>query len=214
MKSELTIEIENKLREFDTEFLSGLKLNHARDSIRVVECTVQNSNVRKGIIDFVRYDEYITSTDKINLCWLNWKADAKFCELKIAKGERRKKCEQVSCRFNATKDVEENHNLVTCMEIKISKHDFYSENGHNFVGNLNYYVLTKDVLKDVENDVPKDIGIILYDNKRLLEYRQSSFKELSVEEQLERIICILKASRKERNYAFNKCHKIKRYRKK
>jgi hypothetical protein len=51
----------------------------------------------------------------------------------------------------------------TCYEIKISKADFNSKNGHNFVGNKNYYVVPAD-LKDYVKERIKDtdIGLIVY----------------------------------------------------
>lgn len=51
----------------------------------------------------------------------------------------------------------------TCYEIKISKSDFKSKNGHNFVGHKNYYVvpsIMKDFVKDQVKG--KNIGVIIY----------------------------------------------------
>lgn len=52
--------------------------------------------------------------------------------------------------------------LCTCYEVKISPADFKSENGHNFHGNENYYVVPADLAPKIEVLVPDDIGIIIW----------------------------------------------------
>lgn len=192
--------------------LSGLKLNTLRDSVRCSEVTVNNSNIRGGIIDFMRFEEYYTIEGEKRLCRLNWRAKAEYCEKGLAKGERRKYCDQKSCRFNYAVDIEVNHYLHTAIEIKITLADFKSSHGHNFVGNLNYYAIPNHLLSEVENLVPTDIGIILYKEGNLVEYKQALFHELNLEEQLERTVCILKASRGGRNQNHNE--KVFQYRRK
>ncbi len=212
MKTDLTLEIEQALRTFDCETLSGFKLNHKRDSIRVSEVTVANSNTRSGIVDFMRLEEHTVEIDKINLCWLNWRADGAHCELKIPKGSRRKKCDQTSCKFNKTEPVEEHHMLITAMEIKVTLNDFKSKNGHNFIGNVNYYVIPDCLLTDIKDLVAEDIGIITYGNKQLIEVKQSKYVELILKDKLEYTWSILKATRKNRNTGINnQCRKLRRY---
>lgn len=46
-----------------------------------------------------------------------------------------------------------------CYEIKISKSDFYSKAKKSFVGHYNYYAMPYELYKEVENDIPKEIGI-------------------------------------------------------
>lgn len=55
--------------------------------------------------------------------------------------------------------------LITCYECKITVQDFKSQNGHNFHGNKNYYVVPKEILSDISPLVPLDIGIIVYNDK-------------------------------------------------
>lgn len=72
--------------------------------------------------------------------------------------------------------------MTTCFEIKISKADFKSKNGHNFVGNKNYYVVPKELFNEVEKLIPKDIGIILfYKNGSLRLKKESAYKDISKE---------------------------------
>lgn len=60
---------------------------------------------------------------------------------------------------------------ITCFEIKISVSDFHSKNKLSFVGNRNYFVLTEDVYDKVKNEIPKEIGVYLYEPKRYEPYR-------------------------------------------
>lgn len=43
--------------------------------------------------------------------------------------------------------------MATCFEMKITKSDFKSKNGHNFVGNRNYYVIPKNIYPKVKEMV-------------------------------------------------------------
>lgn len=212
MKSKQTLEIETALRTWMPTELSGLQLNTLRDSIRCSEVTVHNSNTRGGIVDFMRFEEYYTIEGEKRLCRLNWRAKLEFCEKGLASGERRKYCNQTSCRFNYAVDTELNHYLHTAIEIKVTINDFKSKHGHNFVGNLNYYAIPGKILKDVEALVPEGIGIILYQNGALIEHKIATHHELTIEDQLERTVCILKASRCGRNQEHNRT--IYQYRRK
>ena len=48
-----------------------------------------------------------------------------------------------------------------CYEIKTSVSDFYSNAELSFVGNYNYFVLTKEVYEKVKQNIPKHIGVII-----------------------------------------------------
>ena len=41
-----------------------------------------------------------------------------------------------------------------CYEVKSSVEDFHSKNGHNFIGEFNYYVMPEDVYEKVKNEIP------------------------------------------------------------
>lgn len=200
MKSELTKEIENALRQFNPDNLGGLQLNHKRDSIRVSEVTVANSNTRAGIVDFMRAEEYLTFSKVEKLCYLNWKANASNCKKGLASGERRKRCDHPSCKFRYDENKYDNHKLIVAMEIKVTLADFKSKHGHNFIGNLNYYVITENLFYQMqrlpkEEKAPESIGFIIYKNGELVEIVEADFIELPADEMLERVWCIMKASR-------------------
>lgn len=50
-----------------------------------------------------------------------------------------------------------------CYEVKSSVADFLSKNGHNFIGDFNYYVMTEDVADSIKNQIPYNVGILVPD---------------------------------------------------
>lgn len=47
-----------------------------------------------------------------------------------------------------------------CYEIKSSVEDFHSKNGHNFIGDLNYYVMPENVYDAIKNEIPYYVGVL------------------------------------------------------
>jgi hypothetical protein len=47
-----------------------------------------------------------------------------------------------------------------CYEVKSSVEDFHSKNGHNFIGDFNYYVMPSDVYEAVKNEIPYSVGVL------------------------------------------------------
>ena len=48
-----------------------------------------------------------------------------------------------------------------CYEVKSSVEDFHSKNGHNFLGDYNYYVMPEEVFEKVKNEIPYYIGVFV-----------------------------------------------------
>ncbi len=48
-----------------------------------------------------------------------------------------------------------------CYEVKSSVEDFRSKNGHNFLGDYNYYVMPEDVYEKVKNEIPYKVGVFV-----------------------------------------------------
>lgn len=48
-----------------------------------------------------------------------------------------------------------------CYEVKSSVEDFHSKNGHNFIGDFNYYVMPEDVFEKVKNEIPYYVGVFV-----------------------------------------------------
>jgi hypothetical protein len=55
-----------------------------------------------------------------------------------------------------------------CYEVKSSAEDFHSENGHNFIGDFNYYVMPEDVFDTVKHLIPYYIGVYVPTSKGLV----------------------------------------------
>lgn len=50
-----------------------------------------------------------------------------------------------------------------CYEVKSSVEDFHSKNGHNFLGDYNYYVMPEEVFEKVRQEILHDIGVYVPD---------------------------------------------------
>lgn len=52
-----------------------------------------------------------------------------------------------------------------CYEVKSSVEDFRSKNGHNFIGDYNYYIMPEGVFEKVKKEIPYYIGVYVPDTK-------------------------------------------------
>lgn len=50
-----------------------------------------------------------------------------------------------------------------CFEVKSSVEDFRSKNGHNFIGDFNYYVMPEEVFETVKSEIPYKVGVLVPD---------------------------------------------------
>lgn len=48
-----------------------------------------------------------------------------------------------------------------CYEVKSSVEDFHSKNGHNFIGEYNYYVMPQEVYMEVAKEIPYYVGVFV-----------------------------------------------------
>lgn len=46
-----------------------------------------------------------------------------------------------------------------CYEVKSSVEDFHSKNGHNFIGDFNYYVMPHEVFLEIKGEIPYFVGV-------------------------------------------------------
>lgn len=146
-----------------------------------------------GIVDSIRFEDYIVSREvdckMINYdkydssvqTWVSKFPNTQLGKCKIpGKTFPNKNC--TGCFFRQA-DVPVMGMCTTCFECKISLSDFKSDNGHNFHGNRNYYVVPKELIKKIEDMVPKDIGILMWiETKKfagLRMYRECEFKEIT-----------------------------------
>lgn len=60
-----------------------------------------------------------------------------------------------------------------CYEVKSSVEDFHSPNGHNFLGDFNYYVMPQKVYDTVRTEIPYGIGVYCPDETGLHSVRNA-----------------------------------------
>lgn len=125
-----------------------------------------------GIVDSIRFEDYISDVHE-GCKLIDYKLYAEDYIRTIIKGRDytlgqckcggtefpRKDCK--GC-FYKVKDIHEVGILTTCYEVKITKADFKSNNGHNFHGNENYYCVPKELVPQIQDMVPEDVGILAY----------------------------------------------------
>lgn len=78
-------------------------------------------------------------------------------------------------RNNTPEGIEDG--LFYCYEIKSSIADFHSPNGHNFIGNYNYYVMPEEVFGKIAGEIPKHIGVLCPDGKTKLRSTKKAVKQ-------------------------------------
>ena len=49
---------------------------------------------------------------------------------------------------------------IYCYEVKSSVADFHSKNGHNLIGDYNYYVMLEETYESVKRLVPYNVGVM------------------------------------------------------
>lgn len=60
-----------------------------------------------------------------------------------------------------------------CYEIKSSIEDFRSKNGHNFIGDYNYYVMPREVFKKISAEIPFGVGVYCPTGSSLISVKQA-----------------------------------------
>jgi hypothetical protein len=92
-----------------------------------------------------------TTLDLERSIWLATRKQGVFCCFEVTIGWYGK--ERVDYMTYDTKGI------WRCYEIKVSKADFHSKAALSFVGNFNYYVLTRELYEQVKHEIPTDIGV-------------------------------------------------------
>ena len=197
-KTEMTQQIERALRYYHPAEVCGIRVNKFRGSHTAFEVPVVCGTTRAGLVDCMRVQEYFGGIHSEEYCRIKKYADcgkewatamdASFtCSRGFGPGEKPELCDAYGCPYRYIREVGTQQILVTCYEIKVSKSDFRSKNGHNFVGNCNYYIIPNELYAAVVDLVPEDIGIILYlhagSYTGLRRKKECTFKQLTDEEQ-------------------------------
>lgn len=66
-------------------------------------------------------------------------------------------------RNNTVSGIEQGH--FFCYEIKSSTADFHSPNGHNLIGDYNYYIMPEEVFNEVKREIPRTVGVYVPDEE-------------------------------------------------
>lgn len=66
-------------------------------------------------------------------------------------------------RNNTVSGIEQGY--FFCYEIKSSVADFHSPNGHNFIGDYNYYVMPEEVFNEIRDEIPRTVGVYVPDTE-------------------------------------------------
>ncbi|MEG0093168.1 MAG: hypothetical protein RR945_02070 [Erysipelotrichaceae bacterium] len=85
-----------------------------------------------------------------------------------------------------------------CYEIKSCLDDFNSKNGHNFIGDYNYYVMTRELYGQVKGIIPYYVGVLVNDGCTLISVKRSQRKDR--EKPLsEMMLMMFRSSNRDRN---------------
>ena len=194
-KTEMTTRIEQALKTYNPATLGGVPLNKMRPSYIEFEVPVECGTNTAGVIDAVGIDEYFSAVEEKHLCWWTLYAHAgirknfaaKDCARSIDKVKDLPLECAANCRYSQLGRSGKQDIMIECYEIKISKADFKSKNGHNFVGNVNYYVVPNSLYHEVKDLVPEGIGVIVFfqDSQypTLRRKKDAEFRPMSDEDQ-------------------------------
>lgn len=140
-ETELTREMKAAVRGFRPLMKSSMRTVRWAEEVQV----------GAGYVDVIRFEDYISDTGEVISCNRRIKGSLP-CPNHI---------DDNGCDFQRPYSVERLGIATTCFEVKITKSDFKSKNGHNLVGNLNYYVVPKAIFNDIEPLVPQGVGILV-----------------------------------------------------
>lgn len=201
-KTDLTLRIEKAIRSYRPVNVCGIKINIVRGQHTAFEVPVTCGETKAGLIDCVRVSEYFYGLETVGKCRIHGYRKLEIPYLPLSekdcalgcKDERDcpEYCNIHSCYSNYRVCEGKPNILIQCYEIKISKSDFKSKNGHNFVGNLNFYVVPSELYESIKDYVPDDIGIIIYSKGCLRRKKDAVFKQMTDEEQKWMILNVLK----------------------
>lgn len=220
-KTALTRQIEQAILSWHPAKLGDITINSFRGEHTALEVVATCGTTSGGIVDAVRVSEYFGDIKSERVCRpSSWRRDGLRMNLQCDLGYDTTRplpvfCDRTECRWNGVSQMGQAKVLLTCFEIKVTKSDFHSEHGHNFIGNLNYYAVPQEICKEIEAEIPEDIGILAYYNtpqyKGLRTKRKPVFREMDEESQKWLILSVLKRIRDMDNKRYREqCAECKR----
>ena len=182
METELTKEIKKALHTYKPKINSSMRTVRYADEVFT----------KNGIVDILRFEDYIVSREKrCRLINAESKKERNICE-KLGRATGKCKIDGLTypnehckgCFFQHMGPAEIDM-MITAIEVKITKADFFTGNGRNIddinspIGNENYYCVPKDIVKDVEAIIPEHVGILTYHGHGYIrKYRDSAWLEV------------------------------------
>lgn len=219
-KTDLTKLIESLLRDYYPTEICGQKINKHRPRHTAFEVPVICGAVNGGLVDCMKVYEYFSDVQLEHFChlsrpisdlgreWIIAMEEDFSCPRGYGVGDKPERCDELPCPFCGTRRFGNLDILIVCYEIKISKADFKSKHGHNFVGNANYYVMPKALYEEVKELIPKDIGVILYIKGKsaliLRRKKECIFHPLGPDQQKWFILSVLKRIEETTRDSFNR----------
>lgn len=188
-KTQLTKNIEKALAQYKPNKLGELHLNYMRKQYMEFEVPVTHSSIKDGLVDAVWVAEGFINKRELRHCrytahLVHGYATGfdRHCEINFEGVDKDTyvPCDKTNCYYNSPLISQDEVNPVICFEIKISKTDFHSNHGHNFVGNLNYYVMPYELYKELKNEIPENIGCITYHSKDINEIGKLRHQKASI----------------------------------
>lgn len=205
-KTELTKAIEKAILEWHPAQIGNTKINKHRREHTALEVPVECGTTASGIVDAVRVSEYFGDLERRHVCRVaRWRKDGIRARITCPKGKDlqqpnlERECNNTGCRYGAFEEVGSCKILLTCFEIKVTKSDFKSQHGHNFIGNQNYYVVPNELYSEIKDFVPEDVGVLVYLHEGsyvgLRTKKRSEKRELTDEDQKWLILSVMKRIR-------------------
>lgn len=202
-KTEMTKAIEDAILRWMPVQIGDVMINAQRKQHTALEVCAKCGTTKSGIVDAVRVSEYVGDLEYRNLCrvtsWNDKMREHFRCPIGYTADDLPCDCEQTWCKHNTLVREGKPKILVTCIEIKVTKSDFKSEHGHNFVGNMNFYAVPEELFAEIEPLVPPNIGILVYLHKGkyigLRTKRKPMYMELTDEAQKWLILSVMKRIR-------------------
>ena len=171
MKTKLTQNIEKALCSYRPAKLGELHLNYMRKQYMEFEVPVTHATIQDGLVDAVWVAEGFIDRHEDRCCryphhlHTNYMPSVtRLCDddFTAVKKNAHIPCDKKDCWYNSPIICQKEVTPVICFEIKVTKSDFHSKHGHNFVGNLNYYVMPYQLYKEVKDEIPEGIGCVTY----------------------------------------------------
>lgn len=199
MKTELTKKIEQAICYWSPSKIGDIKINSFRRRYTATEVPVEHGTIKSGIVDAVNISEYFGSKTEVTFCrGVQYRKiglhNVIQCD-KCIDDDDYLNCDITSCRLNGTRVIYDDERILcTCFEIKITVADFKSSHGHNFFGNMNYYVVPEEIYQDIKSLVPEDIGILIYyhNSCSIRTKKKPTYQEMTEEQQKWLLLSVMK----------------------